>query len=272
MKQHLIFPMSAPYRIYSPGWGYNLLLMLVFLGGVGTLAFVLIPLVTKETLTAEAYLYGGAGFLVLGVFMALMFSMFSQVSAWQERRTIRNITQGKDLLAVWQYTVDEWHRLADMQTNSERHLGHKWWHHLVSAIMAGGVVGYMIFAGPPEVQGIYFLIGAFVIGMILLTAAGNNLWQRIVFEQNRQRRMEKSAPTLYVSRKGLYHETEGMLRFGELQEVALHSEGDIPELVFSARFYGPSRFATSWLASVSIPIPRRHLADAQRLVAQFKHL
>jgi uncharacterized membrane protein YedE/YeeE len=270
MKQQMLFPLSVPYRIYSPGWGYNLLVMAAFLGGVGILAFLLIPVLTHQILPAEAYLYGGGSLFALGIFMTVLFWSMSRMHTWRERRTVRNITDEKDLLATWQYAADEWHTLAERQTDCERLLITKWWHSLIPMLMIGGILSYMIFSVPSQVRAVYLVVGAFALVMFTSMSVGNAIQQRAVIEQNRSRRMEKTTPTLYISRKGLYHETEGMLRFMQLLEISLRTESDVPELVFKAWFHGSGRYASSRIDSLSIPIPRRHLRDAETLVAQFE--
>jgi hypothetical protein len=180
---------------------------------------------------------------------------------------MRTLTQKDNLLTVWQYTAEEWTLLAEMQTAYERG-AYKWWYTLIGVLMVAGLFGYMTFAGeaPAEAHRTYLPIGIFMIGMILLTGIGNQIRLRVVSQQNHERRTKILAPTLYISRKGLYHETEGVLRFNKLQDISLKT-GQNPSLVFTAWMQGGR--GRNYLWSLPIPVPRQHLADAQRIVNEF---
>jgi len=266
MKQ-LPFSMSAPYlyRIYWQNPAYNLTRAIVLGGGIG--ALILLLFATQQILSEVAYLCAGGWFLAWGLLMVLSHFVYDRLHRRSERRTVHNIIQGKDLLVAWQYTADEWHTLAELQTAGERHLGDKWWRHLIPVAIAGSVWGYAIFAAPPNLRSIALLIGLFMIVMSLVMVVSQRYLWHIVSERNHQRRMEKLTPTLYISLIGTYHETEGLIRFGHLRDVALESVDDFPKLVFSGWLYTTRR---GRLTSVSIPIPRRYLPDAHKLVAQLK--
>jgi hypothetical protein len=242
-------------------------LILVFITGVGILAFLLQPSTVRETYSPETYWYVSGCLASDGAFITLMLWITSRFSAWQERRIMRNLTQKGGHWAVWQYTAEEWLPLAEMQTAYERGV-YKWWYTLISVLMVAGLFGYITFASeiPAEARNAYWPIGIFMVGMVVLMGIGYQVRQRVVSQQNHERRIKVLTPTLYIGRKGLYHETEGVLRFNKLQDISLKT-GENPSLVFAA--WMPGGRGRSYLRLLPIPVPHQHMADAQRIVNEF---
>jgi hypothetical protein len=101
--------------------------------------------------------------------------------------------------------------------------------------------------------------------MALLTGIGTQIRQRLVSQQHEKSRGENPTPKLYISRKGIYHETEGYLLFGKLQEMRFCPMADYPVLAITA-WIASRRGGYSY--SLSIPIPRQYMGNAQQMIQQ----
>ncbi len=262
------FPLSAMTRLYSSAV-YNALLILLFFGGIGVVAVIIQPPAVRNAYGPELYVVPIGGLLFIALLVSGLILTMSQFAKQRERRLILNLTQGDGLLAVWQYAPDEWQQLAALQSASEKR-GFGLWGSLIVILLIAGFFGYLSFASdmPAAARTAYWPIGIFIVVFMVVASIGGRIQRQMVGQQNNRRRMANGAPRIYIGQKGIYHETEGVLRWSKLLGFSVREGGVYPELLVRARFPG-GRGGSTYAYSVPMAIPIQNLPDAQLLAHRF---
>jgi hypothetical protein len=184
-----------------------------------------------------------------------------------ESRAIRKLLAG-ERWAEWQYSPEEWKRIADENYQLERGAFKPGYNLIVGPLMGAFIAGAALFViRQPEFTPVLLMIAAGVTLLYIVTGLGLPLLFRRNARLRYEKRLRVAAPRLYMNEKGVYHEVDGYTSLDSLTKVQCIGSDPVI-LTFQTR--NPFRPGMSIPQSHPFPVPAGREAEAQQLVGRYR--
>jgi hypothetical protein len=214
-----------------------------------------------EELALPAVVLGGLAVVVVIVILGAV-----SITVLWERRNIRRLLSS-DLWAQWQYTPDEWKRIATDLLESEEGVYKPIYNLIIGPIVGAIIAGFGLYMNDrePEMTPILLLIGGGVAVVFILSGLILPLVQRSNRQARYRRRLRVEAPRLYIGPNALYHEADGYESLARLNSVE-YTPGDS---AITFKVYVQAGHYGSYLSPITQFVPRGRETEAQALVERF---
>lgn len=207
----------------------------------------------------EIDMFKGGGVMVFGGSVVALTALCVAFLYLSRAKTLDRILEGRDLLAHWTYTPEEWGRYSEEE--HQRHSGGMaalFWVVAVISFLVGG--GFLLFAKDKGAAVVVFLV---LMGVVALCGVAALLSVRAAAKRNRERHGEAFVALAGVFLNGSLHTWNSW--GGRLDGVKL-LEGAIPCVEFSYSY--PAKTGRSYY-DVRVPVPCGKEVEAGESVAKF---